>query len=288
MSPSNSSDIPSLTKTELTSLEPLLRTFTTRHQSHHKPIALVTSGGTAADLELQSVRFLDNFSTGLRGAISVEEFCKRGYAVIHLWRVGSAAPYSRILSSLLGCQAGNHGLGFDALGRLFQGQGSDEFDDNDDDDPSNNNNDPWLTSTNPTGKHEPNSTSKKRKSDLSDDRMNLSRRIRNSSELETKLRERQAVVENGLLLTIPYRTVEEYLAKLKLCSEALRDSQSLGLVYLAAAVRYVLICLLLYHSSTGLNLHLAVLTNEIIIYLPHDVSLFFIPQRFLHTERDEE
>ena len=53
-----------------------LRSFVDRHSCHHRPIALVSSGGTAADLEVNSVRCLDNFSTGKRGAISVEgEIC---------------------------------------------------------------------------------------------------------------------------------------------------------------------------------------------------------------------
>lgn len=44
-------------------------------QLHHpatSKIALVTSGGTAVPLERQTVRFLDNFSTGSRGASSTE------------------------------------------------------------------------------------------------------------------------------------------------------------------------------------------------------------------------
>lgn len=35
-------------------------------------IVLVTSGGTAVPLEKQTVRYLDNFSTGSRGALSTE------------------------------------------------------------------------------------------------------------------------------------------------------------------------------------------------------------------------
>jgi hypothetical protein len=54
------------------SLDLELRSFVVRHSCHHRPIALVSSGGTAADLEVNSVRCLDNFSTGKRGAISVE------------------------------------------------------------------------------------------------------------------------------------------------------------------------------------------------------------------------
>ena len=36
------------------------------------PIALVTSGGTTAPLERTAVRFVDNFSSGSRGAASAE------------------------------------------------------------------------------------------------------------------------------------------------------------------------------------------------------------------------
>eukprot|EP01083_Nonionella_stella_P219894 787217_1 len=95
------SDLP-LDPKEQQRLELQLKAFATRHQSHHRPIALVTSGGTATDLEVRAVRYLDNFSTGQRGSVSVEEFLKRGYAVIHLWREGSAAPYSRVMSKMLG------------------------------------------------------------------------------------------------------------------------------------------------------------------------------------------
>lgn len=35
-------------------------------------VVLVTSGGTVVPLERQTVRYLDNFSTGSRGAISTE------------------------------------------------------------------------------------------------------------------------------------------------------------------------------------------------------------------------
>ena len=66
--------------------------------------------------------------------------------------------------------------------------------------------------------------------------MRLNRRVVDSSSMQRALRERERVAAEGLLLTIPFRTVEEYLEKLRLCSEALRDSQSLAVVYLAAAV----------------------------------------------------
>ena len=38
-----------------------------------RPLAVVTSGGTTVPLERQCVRFIDNFSAGTRGALSVEQ-----------------------------------------------------------------------------------------------------------------------------------------------------------------------------------------------------------------------
>ena len=53
------------------------------HLEHsHKRIALVTSGGTTVPLENNTVRFIDNFSAGTRGATSAEYFLENGYAVI--------------------------------------------------------------------------------------------------------------------------------------------------------------------------------------------------------------
>jgi len=231
--------IPELSKEEYDSLEPLLRAFTTRHQSHHRPIVLVSSGGTATDLEVHAVRYLDNFSTGQRGAISVEEFLKRGYAVIHLWREGSAAPYSRVLSKLLGTKQANHGLSFDALGKLFQGQQVDGEleEDADTENENSKNSDPWLTSTKAEKKNARlNMEDENTESSGTKSRMNLTKHILNSTTLQTKLRERSDVVKEGLLLTVPFRTVEQYLAKLKVCSQAINDCQSLGLIYLTAAV----------------------------------------------------
>ncbi|XP_002123168.2 phosphopantothenate--cysteine ligase-like [Ciona intestinalis] len=56
-------------------------------------VALVTSGGTCVLLEKHAVRYLENFSTGRRGALSVEQFLTRGYKVIFLHRDGSCFPY---------------------------------------------------------------------------------------------------------------------------------------------------------------------------------------------------
>ncbi|XP_047498894.1 phosphopantothenate--cysteine ligase-like isoform X1 [Penaeus chinensis] len=61
------------------------------------PIALVTSGGTTVPLERNTVRFVDNFSAGTRGAASTEYFLSQGYAVIFIHREKSVTPFLRHL-----------------------------------------------------------------------------------------------------------------------------------------------------------------------------------------------
>jgi phosphopantothenate---cysteine ligase (ATP) len=56
-------------------------------------VALVTSGGTTVPLELNTVRFIDNFSSGTRGALCTEELLRSGYAVVFLHRKGSNFPF---------------------------------------------------------------------------------------------------------------------------------------------------------------------------------------------------
>jgi phosphopantothenate-cysteine ligase len=190
----------------------LLRAFTTRHQILHRPIVLVSSGGTTVPLEQQTVRVMDNFSTGMRGAVSVEQFLLRGYAVIHLWRTGSAAPYARTLSHLLGCVAPNHGLSWDSLDLLLDMQDHEDEGER---------NQQEITSSSRTEYS---------------NQIRIRPRILHSTALLRAVRERKRVVQDGSLLTIPFQTVHDYLLKLKLCCEALQDSHSLGLIYLAAAV----------------------------------------------------
>lgn len=54
-------------------------------------------------LENQTVRFIDNFSAGTRGAASAERFLENGYAVIFLHRQFSLLPYSRHYSHSTNC-----------------------------------------------------------------------------------------------------------------------------------------------------------------------------------------
>ncbi|KAG8466618.1 hypothetical protein KFE25_007997 [Diacronema lutheri] len=58
-------------------------------------VAIVTSGGTTVPLERNTVRFVDNFSTGGRGASCAEGLLRAGYAVLFVCRRGSAFPFAR-------------------------------------------------------------------------------------------------------------------------------------------------------------------------------------------------
>ena len=69
------------------------------HANLTRRIALVTSGGTSVPLERHTVRFLDNFSAGTRGATSAEHLLGAGYAVIFLHRKGTLTPFGRRLPS---------------------------------------------------------------------------------------------------------------------------------------------------------------------------------------------
>jgi len=71
------------------------REFIAKHARDGRRIVLVTSGGTTVPLELNVVRFLDNFSAGTRGATSAEYFLQAGYAVIFMHRQFSLQPFSR-------------------------------------------------------------------------------------------------------------------------------------------------------------------------------------------------
>ncbi|KAG6434831.1 hypothetical protein SASPL_106475 [Salvia splendens] len=68
-------------------------------------IVLVTSGGTTVPLEQRCVRYIDNFSSGHRGATSAEYFLRAGYAVVFLYREGTYQSFCTSLPNnpLLEC-----------------------------------------------------------------------------------------------------------------------------------------------------------------------------------------
>jgi len=233
-------------------LQHKLQNFTVRHTSHHIPLALVTSGGTSAPLEHNCVRYLDNFSTGNRGAYAVEEFLKRGYAVIHLKREGSVAPFGRVLNNVLKC--GRDGLNFDSLGSLFDcidgdnnnddallDFGLQDIDEEDEYEEKKNTTsaDPWMyyssNGNEQTHQQYPKQQTKSRRSNHRGE-ISINPKLAQSSILQSTLRQYKHVKQQGMLITINFQTVDDYLHKLQLCSEAINMSGSLGLVYLAAAV----------------------------------------------------
>ncbi|KAK4102075.1 DFP-domain-containing protein [Parathielavia hyrcaniae] len=81
----------------------LARDFIDHHSEAGRRLVLITSGGTTVPLEKQTVRFIDNFSAGTRGATSAEYFLEAGYAVLFLHRQFSLLPFSRHYSHATDC-----------------------------------------------------------------------------------------------------------------------------------------------------------------------------------------
>lgn len=75
----------------------MVKRFVDQHCETQNRLVCVTSGGTTVPLERRCVRFIDNFSSGNRGAASTEYFLKAGYAVIFLHRRGTVQPFSRFV-----------------------------------------------------------------------------------------------------------------------------------------------------------------------------------------------
>jgi phosphopantothenate-cysteine ligase len=222
----------------MSQLRTQLDSFVVEHAlTHHRPVALVSSGGTACDLD--GVRCLENFSTGTRGATAVEEFLRRGYAVVHLWRRGSASPFARVVAQQIDVeQAANNALSVDSLGKLFV-TGVDE------EEPEEQYIKTVLREENKFYTSPDDELSDaKRKSEHDDDDENtataedvrLHRTVLNSNKVRQALQDRSAAIKENRLLTIPFRTVEEYLARLEYTAQSLADCQSLAICFLAAAV----------------------------------------------------
>ncbi|KAI5812131.1 DNA/pantothenate metabolism flavoprotein [Pyronema omphalodes] len=89
--------------TNIAQLSLEVRDFIAHHHAAHRRVVLVSSGGTTVPLENQTVRFIDNFSAGTRGATSAEYFLEAGYAVVFLHRQFSLLPYSRHYSHSTNC-----------------------------------------------------------------------------------------------------------------------------------------------------------------------------------------
>ncbi|KAI8062741.1 DNA/pantothenate metabolism flavoprotein [Gongronella butleri] len=79
----------------LPEFETKLQAFVEDQQRKGNRIVFITSGGTTVPLENNTVRFIDNFSNGTRGACSAEYFLKAGYAVVFMHRQFSLQPFQR-------------------------------------------------------------------------------------------------------------------------------------------------------------------------------------------------
>lgn len=157
----------------------LASAFINSHAAASRRVVLVTSGGTTVPLEKQTVRFIDNFSAGTRGATSAEYFLESGYAVIFLHRQFSLQPYSRHYSHATDC----------FLDFLTEGPGG----------------------TVVAGSE-------------------------NREKMLAVLRKYRKATEGGLLLTIPFVTITDYLHELRSISRLMEPLGPSGLLYLAAAV----------------------------------------------------
>ncbi len=105
-------------------LEDSLQSFLNNKETSDLPISFVTSGGTKVNLEKNTVRFIDNFSTGERGALSTEILLKSDYKVIFLYRKGSIFPFtSHFRSNISKYVDGNllNSLVIDGNKKLFKG-----------------------------------------------------------------------------------------------------------------------------------------------------------------------
>ena len=80
---------------ELRWLIPSVKQFVAKAIKNNRNIVLITSGGSSVPLERNTVRSLENFSTGKRGAASAEYFLELGYAVIYLFREDTIVPFAR-------------------------------------------------------------------------------------------------------------------------------------------------------------------------------------------------
>lgn len=58
-----------------------------------KPMVFLTSGGTSVPLEKNTVRMLENFSTGTRGSLLAEEVLLEGHLLIFFYRDNSFLPF---------------------------------------------------------------------------------------------------------------------------------------------------------------------------------------------------
>lgn len=73
--------------------ESLLNDIIEKVSKENRKLVLITSGGCSVRLEKNTVRSIENFSTGTRGSLSAEEFLRNGYYVVFFHRGRTFKPF---------------------------------------------------------------------------------------------------------------------------------------------------------------------------------------------------
>lgn len=165
----------------------------------------MSSGGTTVPLENQTVRFIDNFSAGTRGATSAEYFLEAGYAVIFLHRQFSLLPYSRHYSHSTNCF-------LDFLEEAYT-----------------------TTTTIPTiSPPGSNRVADREEVEKEDPRIQVPQQY--LTPMLTVLRKYRRAKAHNLLLPLPFTTITSYLFTLREIAMCMRPLGDMAMFYLAAAV----------------------------------------------------
>ncbi|RPB23373.1 DFP-domain-containing protein [Terfezia boudieri ATCC MYA-4762] len=179
--------------------------FISQHVSQNRRVVLVSSGGTTVPLENQTVRFIDNFSAGTRGATSAEYFLEAGYAVIFLHRQFSLLPYSRHYSHSTNCF-------LDFLEEAYT-----------------------TTTTIPTISP-PGSNRAADREEVEKENPRIQVPQQYLTPMLTVLRKYRRAKAHNLLLLLPFTTITSYLFTLREIAMCMRPLGDMAMFYLAAAV----------------------------------------------------
>ncbi|KAF8473271.1 DNA/pantothenate metabolism flavoprotein [Kalaharituber pfeilii] len=179
--------------------------FIQYHVSQNRRVVLVSSGGTTVPLENQTVRFIDNFSAGTRGATSAEYFLEAGYAVIFLHRQFSLLPYSRHYSHSTNCF-------LDFLEEAF------------------------ITTTTIPTIAPPGSARVPDKEEVVPGEPRIQVPQQYLMPMLTVLRKYRRAKAHNLLLLLPFTTITTYLFTLREIAMCMRPLGGMAMFYLAAAV----------------------------------------------------
>jgi len=191
--------------------EKAIAAFLSFHRPFDRRIVCVTSGGTTVPLERNTVRFIDNFSEGSRGAAAVEHFLEKGYAVLLIRRAGSIAPFARHLQQALGCRY----LDTNFISHLSV-------------DPSTH----QITLNPPAA-----ATASRSSDDVKSHPSSSSSAAPPSLDhLAHILSRHRQVVDRQLLLSLEFTTIHEYMFLLRAVAIALEGTGPRGCLFLAAAV----------------------------------------------------